>query len=270
MDISQIKTGRHLLYLDILGFKDMVRDKKAQDVYKILDSVLSEFNLRGKRIGGAFKTLYFSDTIIFYQSSVGWEKWAFLDSYAVAAMVWTALAANGIPSRGAISFGEFHVETSSSGEHNVFWGSALIDAYETESDRDHQDWIGITICESARNAMDYMENGCIDLFTSEGRFIRQQDGSLLLNPFLFLGSVMVDEVLDNIEDPLEQNCNPDILNEVRALAFIKESADRTIVHEEYSEKISRKYKYTYERIAKMLGRNVVRWALGVATRSRQT
>jgi len=124
MDVFQLRQGRYLLYLDILGFKQSVRNRSAREVYEIVDRVLSEFRLRESRIRN-FRTLYFSDTIIFYQDPVGWGRWAFSDIYAIAGLAWAALAAHEIPCRGAASFGEFFVKLDSHKQHSIFFGEAL-------------------------------------------------------------------------------------------------------------------------------------------------
>lgn len=70
MDVFQLRAGRYLLYLDILGFKHIVQTRTPREVYDIVDKVVGEFRKRGDRIQ-VFRTLYFSDTIIFYQEPVG-------------------------------------------------------------------------------------------------------------------------------------------------------------------------------------------------------
>src|ERR1039457_5716144 len=64
--------------LDILGFKHIVQTRTPRDVYGIVDKVVGEFKKRGDNIE-VFRTLYFSDTIIFYQEPVGWGSWAFAE-----------------------------------------------------------------------------------------------------------------------------------------------------------------------------------------------
>lgn len=68
----------------------------------------------------------------FLSSPKGYGNWAFLDVYAIASMVLSALLAAGIAARGAISFGEFEVDFDSSGRHQVNFGKALIEAYKAE------------------------------------------------------------------------------------------------------------------------------------------
>ena len=54
-------------------------------------------------------TLYFSDTIIFYQTTEEYNQTSFLDIYGIAGQIYSKLLAEGIPVRGAITYGEFTV-----------------------------------------------------------------------------------------------------------------------------------------------------------------
>lgn len=260
------QVGRHLLYLDLLGFKELIKRNTAHHVYTVLDRMLAEFTLRGKRISDQFKTIYFSDTVVFYQADNQWGLWAFLDSYAIGAMAWSTLAALGIPSRGAIAFGEFHVEPASSGLHDAFWGPALIEAYETESDDLHRNWIGLTICRSVQQAIDSMEHGLIEVYAQEGRWYKEVDGTLLLNPFMKLAGVYQDELLGEIEGPIGLWNAPDFSSEVKALLFIKTAAEGTNDQGPLPDAIRNKYIYTYSRLAKMLTPDLISWTIEVAER----
>tara|TARA_R110000850_G_C9979393_1_gene465811 strand:+ start:3184 stop:3645 length:462 start_codon:yes stop_codon:yes gene_type:complete len=142
IDISQ---GRYLLFLDILGFSELVETKGTEEIYAVIDSALEAFG-RWEELNGLFKTIYFSDTFLFYQEPKGYGGWAFLDVYAIGGMVLSALLAAGIPARGAISFGEFEVQLDSTGRHSVYFGKALIEAYKAEQ---REKWIGITVLPSA-------------------------------------------------------------------------------------------------------------------------
>lgn len=71
-------------------------DRSPKDVFDVVDHVLREYARREDRIGD-FRTIYFSDTIIFYQKPVGWGSWTFSDVYAIGGMIWAALAASRIP-----------------------------------------------------------------------------------------------------------------------------------------------------------------------------
>jgi hypothetical protein len=90
--------SRYLLLIDILGFTDLVKTKGSKEVYRIVNSALEEFD-RWEKLNGDFRTIYFSDTFIFYQDSKGYFRTAFLDVYAIGAMILSALLAKGIAAR---------------------------------------------------------------------------------------------------------------------------------------------------------------------------
>lgn len=254
MDVFQLRQGRYLMYLDILGFKELVRTRSPKEVYGIVDHALQQCSYRERMIHD-FRTLYFSDTIVFYQKPIGWGSWAFCDVYAIGGMIWSALAAAGIPSRGAIAFGEFTVEADSAGRHEIFFGSALIEAYETENHEDHRDWVGLTLCPSAWQAMDYMEPGTIECFASEGRWRKVED-VLRLNPFMKLGCWHRDYLIGEVTGPLAQWDAPDFPNDVKALGFIAKQARNA----DLPEPVSRKYRFTLPLLTEMLGEDCVTWA----------
>src|SRR5687768_10442649 len=108
---SSLREGRYLLFLDILGFSELVESKSAQEIYEVIDRALGAFD-RWEELNGLFRTIYFSDTFLFYQVPKGYGSAAFLDVYAIGGMLLSALLAAGIPARGAISFGEFEVDAS--------------------------------------------------------------------------------------------------------------------------------------------------------------
>jgi len=254
MDVSRLDEGRYLLYLDILGFKEIVKERSPKEVYGVVDHVLQVCAHREALIRD-FRTIYFSDTIIFYQKPVGWGRWAFCDVYAIGGMIWAALAAAHIPSRGAISFGEFTVEADSAGRHEIFFGNALIEAYDTESAEEHCDWIGLTICPSAWQAMEYMEPGVVDCLASEGRW-RKVGDVLRLNPFMKLTGSYIDYQIGEISCPLAQWDVPEFPNDVKAFHFIAEQS----LNQQLPEKDAQKYKHTASLLAEMLGSACVEWA----------
>lgn len=263
MDDVKLRAGRYLLYLDILGFKQIVQTHQPSEVYAIVDKVVAEFKHRGDLIQD-FRTLYFSDTIIFYQGPVGWGSWAFADIYAIAGMAWSALAAHRIPCRGAISFGDFHVELDSNQQHSIFFGKALIEAYETESAPENSDWIGITLCPSAWQAVEFAEEGVIDMLTAEQRWTRHRD-CLRLNPFMKLRGVFQDDQIGEISCELADWDAPDFPNEVRALDFILDTAAQFQAKQD-AGKIAAKYRYTAALLTELLGAECADWAKKAAAK----
>ena len=63
---TELGQGRYLLFLDILGFSELVETKSTQDIYAVIDNALKAFG-RWEELNGLFKTIYFSDTFLFYQ-----------------------------------------------------------------------------------------------------------------------------------------------------------------------------------------------------------
>jgi len=256
MDVFHPKAGRYLLYLDILGFKHIVENRTPSEVYGIVDRVVAEFKRRGDLIQD-FRTLYFSDTIIFYQEPVGWGSWAFADIYAIAGMAWSALAAHGIACRGAISFGDFHVELDSNQKHSIFFGKALIEAYETESAPGNSEWIGITLCPSAWQAVEYMEPGLVDVLTTEQRWLRHND-CLRLNPFMKLRGAFQEYQIGEITCDLSEWDVPDFPSDVKALSFILDTAEALEANQD-TGRIALKYHYTARLLTELLGAECVEW-----------
>ena len=257
MDVFQLKAGRYLLYLDILGFKHIVQTRIPREVYDIVDRVVGEFKRRGDNIQ-VFRTLYFSDTIIFYQEPVGWGSWAFADIYAIAGMAWSALAAHGIPCRGAIAFGDFHVEMDSNQQHSIFFGKALIEAYETESAPANSEWIGVTVCPSAWQAATYMEPGLIEVLAEEGRWLRVND-CLRLNPFMKLRGGFQEDQIGEINCALAEWDVPDFPNDVKALGFILDTAE-AFQRSQDTGKVAAKYHHTAKLLTALLGAECVEWS----------
>jgi len=142
---NQLKRGRYIVYIDLLGFREKLKEKGPEEIFELINDILEDFN-RWENLNGAFKTIHFSDSFIFYQNHKGYRDWAFLDAYAIASFLFSAILAKGIAARGTITFGEFYVGLDRSKKHQIYFGSGLIEAYETEK-RDN--WIGITIQPSA-------------------------------------------------------------------------------------------------------------------------
>jgi len=169
---------RYLLYLDILGFSEIVKNRRAEDIYQILNqcveavSELDEGPL-------PFSSLYFSDTVVFWHRKAGVYDVAFIYSCVIACKVYCELLAKRIPVRGAISYGQFSVRPGPTGKREIFFGKALIEAYEAQRS---ESWLGIVVCESAWKP-DHSEPE-IEALARFGIWRRRKaDKVLLLNPF---------------------------------------------------------------------------------------
>jgi len=122
---------RLFLYIDILGFSDLVNDTKLiKKIYKNID----ELNVFTH--GPYFKCIVFSDTILVYSS----EDWADCNDRG-AAIMWMCefaqdlfyrLVGKDIHFRGLLTVGEFKHSTMKN--INAFYGKALVKTYNHERD----------------------------------------------------------------------------------------------------------------------------------------
>lgn len=248
--------GRYLLFLDILGFSELVETKSVKEVYAVVDNALQAFG-RWEELNALFKTIYFSDTFVFYQDPKGYGDWAFLDIYAIGGMVLSALLAAGIPARGAISFGEFEVELDSSGRHQVYFGKALIEAYQAEQ---KEKWIGITILPSAWEAYDAANPGMIDVFAREKAWRRRDDGILLLNPLIKLRAWYDLARMGEIDKPYSKWDAPEFPNDILALKFIRDKASSYAAINDFTSPVAVKFHTTHDFLKTILGDECYMWA----------
>lgn len=177
---------KYLFYLDILGFRNLIKEKSPEDIYKTIDKCLDIY-YSWEKSNELFSTLYFSDTMIFYQTTEEYKETAFLDIYGIAGLIYSRLLAEGIPVRGAITYGEFNVKQDSKGKNIIYFGDALIEAIDLEK---KEEWVGIIISSLAYNNID---SNIIEAFIKENVFERKEDGCLLLNPFCQIRSLCFNE-----------------------------------------------------------------------------
>ncbi|SEJ44629.1 hypothetical protein SAMN04244579_04414 [Azotobacter beijerinckii] len=247
--------GRYLLFLDILGFSELVETKSTQEIYAVIDNALKEFG-RWEELNGLFKTIYFSDTFIFYQEPKGYGRWAFLDVYAIGGMVLSALLAAGIPARGAISFGEFEVNLDATGRHQVYFGKALIEAYKAEQ---REKWIGITILPSAWKPYEAAEPGIIDAFSGEKVWSKRDDDVLLLNPFIKLRGWYMPALMGEVNKPYSKWDAPEFPNDILGFKFIREQAAHYAAKNDFTSAAAIKYHTTIRFLENILGEQLYKW-----------
>jgi hypothetical protein len=251
--------GRYLLYLDVLGFSDIVETRAVEEVYAIVDECLQAFD-RWQRLNRLFSTIYFSDTFIFYQEPKGYGDWAFLDVYAIGGMVLSALLAKGIPARGSITFGEFEVRKDTTKKHQVYFGRALIEAYRAEL---REKWIGITIEPSAWKPFEAMNPGAIDTYASEGAWIRRHDDVLLLNPLIKLRA-HAPHISGEVSKPYRDWDAPEFPNDLMALLFVRNRVSYYAAKDDFSSTVAAKYHATDAFLRTVLSPELYDWAVGAA------
>jgi len=169
-------TKGSILYIDILGFSKIIERAPLPDLVKILnclykrsvDALHSYTRYTIKRKLGNLENLqqmglpknyikltkdvlnlkdtldsyFFSDTIVVYTRKSG--KKAFNHLIRFAEILFTHMIHLKIPLRGAISFGEFYVNT----RKHIFIGKAFLEAHRYAEE---QDWIGLIITPSAQS-----------------------------------------------------------------------------------------------------------------------
>ncbi len=253
-----LESGRYLLFLDILGFSDRVEKHGVAHVYATIDNAVQCFE-RWQGLNGDFRTIYFSDTFLFYQEPKGYGDWAFLDMYAIGGMILSALLAQGIPARGAISFGEFEVHRDRSDKHQLYFGKALLEAYRAEQ---RENWIGITILPSAWQPWN-TRSGSLQAFESEGVWRLRSDDILMLMPFIKLRSWYVQALTGELQKPYLKWDQPDFPNELKAFDFLRKTSRHFIANGDFSGKVATKYHSTLAFLEDIMGREFFAWVQGV-------
>jgi hypothetical protein len=125
-------TDRYFLYLDVLGFTDLVRQKNGQtiaDLYEVIASLNANQH-------GAFKVVVFSDTVVVYNVDGGDtpEDSSYLIMFLCEFVkdLMHRLTGRNIYFRAVITHGDFtHYELNGI---PCFFGNALVDAYNSEKE----------------------------------------------------------------------------------------------------------------------------------------
>ncbi|MGD0280496.1 MAG: hypothetical protein ABSC11_14510 [Smithella sp.] len=138
---------RWVAYFDLLGIKSLFKTKNHLSIFVLLASAIEESKNqinRVKSIGNVdyVDYVWFSDTFIIYTDDDSKESFQVIDSILRWFIYFLIIKGDGIPVRGAISCDEFYIDR----ENNLFFGGALIEAYEYG---EAQDWIGFLLCPSA-------------------------------------------------------------------------------------------------------------------------
>lgn len=179
---------RLVLYVDILGFKQLVSREPLENMVARFDriygalgatavyhegreaeavSVLATverqdvINASG-RSGNRFAfeaatqmTLFMmSDSVIVYSKPLSRADQDFIDQLStilrLARTILFKLLDNNLPSRGALAFGEFHAEPAD----DIYVGRALVEAYDYA---ERQDWIGTLVAPSLSSDVEALE-----------------------------------------------------------------------------------------------------------------
>lgn len=159
---------RFVAFLDILGFKNLVKQKGISEMIEIMNTFKSAIDVANNvPIPGAttfalttnlVRFATFSDSIVLYTE--GLESHDFFRIVHVTKALISCSLMCKTPLRGAIAHGEFYADEA----NDIFFGNALIDAYENET---KQQWAGAYICD---NTIDYVSETFINMLNSLKKF----------------------------------------------------------------------------------------------------
>jgi hypothetical protein len=254
---------RLLLFLDILGFSALVRSRGEQEVFRSVDACLRQ--ARSWVDGVAFASIYFSDTIVIYSTFAGYNSTFRDDFIAIASGMFTALAAQGIPTRIALAFGTFAVRRDSAGESDVFFGEGLVEAALTEK---RTKIVGIVLCKSF--AAPY-EKRHLKYLVAQGELVQSRGGPYYVHPFPTLRRWPNLECVDSFAREFPRRFRDSsaetylLEQEVRALDFLRVHAAAGL-----SKPLAAKYRNALRVAEKPLSAEASQWvseaAEGLRTR----
>lgn len=135
--------ARWVSYLDLLGFTELVRTKGWVYVFSHYTQAVKHV-IKDRGFEPSIEKTWFSDTFLLYSPDNTASSFAAIEATTRWFMYFLICA--GIPIRGAMSCGNFYADK----ENNVFFGQALIEAYQYG---ENQDWIGFVLSPSAINQM---------------------------------------------------------------------------------------------------------------------
>lgn len=204
-----------------------------------------------------FSMVCFSDTILIYQDSEDelLREMAYAGIWTIAQLIYNKLLAIQIPIRGVISFGEFHVMNDSSNKNIIFFGDALVKAYEMEQ---KENWIGVIVTPEA--LYPGSESDIVRMRQSKSLLIRK-DKCLMLNPFFMIRDY---SGFEGDINAIEQKWRKGrLLIELKAFSFIHINASQFSLEYNY-DKVAEKYLNTSLFIKEVMGENTYNWAVKLA------
>lgn len=123
-----ITANRFVVYIDIMGFKDMVSKISHQKIYDMMKKIEKQkffyTNISwGGKSSQLVKSTTYSDSIMLYSKTGSYDSLRALLS-STAALIDTLFVEN-IPHKGALAFGKMTLDP----DNSIYFGQPLIDAY---------------------------------------------------------------------------------------------------------------------------------------------
>lgn len=246
---------RFVLLLDILGFKQLVATSPLRSICTKVQSLLSECeSWAAGRSETDFDTIHFSDTVLIYTRGAGAYKEWYDDMVFIGSRICCKMFAEGLPMRGALSYGSFLVQEA--GRHRMYLGKALIKAYETAEPKEShdRDFMGFKVT-SATWRMMYPAASAKEGIRELGWGVVQDDDALLVNFFQELRGNDHRQIAFDFEQDLlypERTDNYWALHELNAFRHIRDM-EKSYAKEAPASSIARKYTNTMNFIRDVLG-----------------
>lgn len=137
--------SRWVAYFDLLGMRELIRANREFEVFIAYQTAIRRLNAQAERQTHELMHAWFSDSFLLFTKDDSGSSLASIESISRWFMYFLIEAR--IPLRGAIAAGHMYADPS----HRVFFGPAMIDAYEYG---EGQDWIGLILRPSARSQME--------------------------------------------------------------------------------------------------------------------
>jgi len=238
--------GRFVLLLDILGFKQMLCARSAQQVCAIVEDVLKECDNWTESDGNDFDTIHFSDTIVLYTRQDGAYKEWYDDLVFVGARVCNRLLAQGVPVRGSMAFGDFL--TKKSGRHLVYLGQAFVEAYEAQ---DKKPYLGFSVSSELWRGLMGTKKYLVD----SGQGVPLSDGTFWINPLTEFDDINKARIEDKIREVFHgrEDGSGYLKGELLAFRFIVDEAAKLAATPRVPPKVIKKYTNTVKYLRRTLG-----------------
>jgi len=143
---------RWFAYFDLLGFSNLVLNKRIEYVLPVYEYVLKTISQKAEpKKGEGLSFSWFSDTFILFTKGSSDKEFALIEQ--VSRLFFQNLILKEIPVRGSLTIGELYTQQ----RKNIFIGAALIDAYKYG---EKQDWLGFVLTPSVHA---HLKGGSLEL-----------------------------------------------------------------------------------------------------------
>jgi hypothetical protein len=145
---SDFEASRWVGFFDLLGIKNIVKNNDTVSVFVLYAKAIEQISNRGTAFDNV-EFVWFSDSFLIHTTDDSIQSFAAIDNICHWFCYFLITGGMPVPVRGSISCSSFYAD----GENNLFFGKALIEAYEYG---EAQDWIGFILCPSAKKQLEVL------------------------------------------------------------------------------------------------------------------